>query len=65
MPYIYCSFCGSREHNLPLCPKTWGGSFGCGFCGSKKHKLDYCPKTNSGQLRRMAGQGVRGSDYID
>ena len=21
-----CSYCGSKEHNVEACPKTWGGN---------------------------------------
>lgn len=50
---MYCSYCGSREHTIKNCPKTWSGqanraSMRCSYCGSKKHILKTCPKTFQG-----------------
>lgn len=53
-----CSYCGSDEHPLELCPKTWSGSANrrwnlyCSYCGSNKHMVEYCPKTYAGPANR-------------
>lgn len=54
----WCSYCGSHEHPLELCPHTWGGSakrawgLHCTYCGSSQHDTKYCPKTWGGQINR-------------
>ena len=47
---MYCTYCGSRQHETKYCPKTWEGQGNlakryCGYCGSKLHNLEECPKT--------------------
>ena len=63
----YCTFCGSTEHDISLCPHTWDGSIKranlyCVYCGSKTHSVKYCPKTWDGCMnRRNDSKG----DFID
>lgn len=50
-----CNYCGSREHYVEYCPKTWQGSTNqnqlrCDYCGSREHDIEYCPKTSQGQF---------------
>lgn len=52
MNKLYCTYCGSRNHNENYCPKTWGGqgnrnNLKCSYCGSNKHDYDSCPKINN------------------
>lgn len=63
----YCTYCGSREHNTDLCPKTWGGQIArahlyCSYCGSNQHTVKYCPKTWSGPSNRRANPN---GNFID
>jgi hypothetical protein len=51
-----CAYCGSNEHEIKFCPKTWNGqgnlnSRKCAYCGSREHFVDECPKTWDGQIR--------------
>lgn len=44
-----CGYCGSRQHNERLCPKTHRGStlrqlIYCTYCGSREHEYEACPK---------------------
>lgn len=50
---MFCSYCGSRNHMVKNCPKTWGGQANrnrmrCSYCGSQKHNLQACTKTFQG-----------------
>lgn len=50
---MYCTYCGSHQHQITLCPKTWGGSCArrnlwCSYCGAKDHSIRACPKTWAG-----------------
>jgi transcriptional regulator NrdR family protein len=50
---MYCSFCGSKNHIIDNCPKTWGGQANrnkmrCSYCGSRQHNIIACPKTFQG-----------------
>lgn len=52
-----CSYCGSTQHTIGLCPKTAGGSSArahlhCGYCGSKDHNEPACLKTQGGNAAR-------------
>lgn len=43
-----CGYCGSREHPIRLCPRTWAGQAAlmhlrCGYCGGK-HEQKNCPR---------------------
>jgi len=54
---MYCTYCGSNQHQYVLCPKTWGGSSArvnlyCTYCGGKDHSYKGCPKTWYGSLNR-------------
>lgn len=45
----WCSYCGSRQHDVEYCPKTWEGQGNlaerrCDYCGSKSHEHAECPK---------------------
>jgi len=45
----HCGYCGSKEHNIEYCSKTWGGqanrnALRCGYCGGRDHNADACPK---------------------
>lgn len=59
---MWCSYCGSKEHVIDNCPKTWGGqanrnSMRCGYCGSTNHNRPACPKT-------VAEHNRPSSDYV-
>ena len=52
-----CGYCGSYNHTIKNCPKTWSGSANrismrCGYCGSRKHNIEACPKTWCGNAAR-------------
>lgn len=52
-----CTYCGSHQHTLALCPKTAGGQSArlhlrCGYCGGRDHDIKACPKTYSGNAAR-------------
>jgi len=54
-----CTYCGSHQHNKPLCPKTWGGSSArarlrCTYCGGTDHDIKGCPKTHNGSAARAS-----------
>lgn len=45
----WCSYCGSHDHNIEYCPKTWDGQINlrlryCDYCGSKDHTYEECKK---------------------
>ena len=67
---MYCSFCGSKGHNVQLCPKTWGGSAArsqmrCTFCGSRTHNTRACPKTFDGNAARAFRPRTVENDHIE
>ena len=52
-----CTYCGSNQHTVKNCPKTWDGQINrahmrCGYCGSTTHNTKACPKTWSGSCNR-------------
>lgn len=52
-----CSYCGSGQHTINLCPKTASGqsnrrNLHCSYCGSNRHDIVACPKTFSGNAAR-------------
>ncbi|WP_293000046.1 hypothetical protein [Nevskia sp.] len=54
-----CTYCGSNDHNIVLCPKTVGGSSArrhlrCAYCGKTDHDIKACPKTYSGSAARAS-----------
>lgn len=56
-----CTYCGSHEHTVENCPKTWGGqanrnAMRCGYCGGRDHKNTSCPKR--GLSHRVPGDFV-------
>jgi hypothetical protein len=57
-----CTYCGSEEHPVELCPYTWGGSakrawgLRCGYCGSNLHDTKYCPYTWGGYANRRKNE---------
>jgi DNA-directed RNA polymerase subunit RPC12/RpoP len=63
-----CTYCGSHEHPIELCPKTWDGNtkrtvgLHCAYCGSKKHDIAHCPKTYLGNINR---RNNRNGLYLD
>jgi len=65
-----CTFCGSKEHNIKNCPKTWSGSANrnnmrCTFCGSKEHNVMACPKTFSGNAARAWHPESVADDFVE
>lgn len=53
----YCAYCGSRQHNVEMCPKTAGGqcaraNLHCTYCGANDHDVTACPKTYTGNAAR-------------
>lgn len=66
---MWCSFCGSRAHTLPNCPKTWGGqanrtAMWCSYCGARDHNLPACPKTWGGSAARAWRPDTVQDDFI-
>lgn len=54
---MWCSYCGSKAHNINLCPKTYNGSANranlrCSYCGGRDHDVKACPKTWEGNADR-------------
>lgn len=54
---MYCGYCGSHQHEIDNCPKTWGGSANranmwCSYCGARNHNVQACPKTWEGNAAR-------------
>lgn len=54
---MYCTFCGSHNHMIINCPKTFNGQVNranmrCTYCGSHKHNINACPKTFDGSAKR-------------
>jgi DNA-directed RNA polymerase subunit RPC12/RpoP len=52
-----CTYCGSEEHTVANCPKTWAGSANrarlrCIYCGATDHDVRACTKTWSGNAAR-------------
>lgn len=46
---VHCSYCGSKNHGIKYCPKTWAGQSNtnnrrCTYCGDKSHERKDCPK---------------------
>jgi len=65
-----CSYCGSHDHTITNCPKTWGGSANrismyCTYCGSKKHNINACPKTWGGNAARAWDRDSIADDYVE
>ncbi len=59
---MWCGYCGSKDHTIDNCPKTWGGqanrnAMRCGYCGSTNHNRPACPKT-------VAEHNRKPSDYV-
>lgn len=54
---MWCSYCGSKQHEYEYCPKTWGGSSArkhlqCTYCGGKDHNYEACTKHwGSGKMK--------------
>ena len=66
---MYCSFCGSHQHTIKNCPRTYSGqanrrSMRCGYCGSTTHNINACPKTWGGSARRAWHKESIENDYI-
>jgi hypothetical protein len=57
MTYVVCSYCGSHEHTIDYCPKTYCGSSNrlhlrCSYCGGKDHNYEACTKHfGSGRIK--------------
>lgn len=52
-----CGYCGSYEHTIKLCPRTYAGSVArmhlrCTYCGGRDHDVQACPKTHDGNAAR-------------
>ena len=52
-----CTYCGSVQHTIALCPGTWAGSAArlhlrCAYCGATDHDIHACPKTWQGNADR-------------
>lgn len=52
-----CTYCGSRQHTIKNCPKTWAGGSNrqqlrCGYCGEAGHNSMACPHNASASRRR-------------
>ncbi len=67
---MYCTFCGSKKHNVQLCPKTCGGSTSratmfCTFCHSKTHNTRACPKTWAGNAARAFHPRSVENDHVE
>ena len=67
---MYCSFCGSHNHTIINCPKTWEGqgnrmNIYCTYCGSHKHNINACPKTHDGSAKRTWNKNSIKDDYIE
>jgi len=44
-----CGYCGSPQHPISHCPKTWAGSaryaqLRCTYCGGRDHNYEACQK---------------------
>lgn len=55
---MWCAYCGSNQHEIENCPKTWGGqanrnAMRCTYCGARDHNYSSCPKL-----------GNRGNDKV-
>ena len=64
-----CSYCGSSQHTLPNCPKTYKGqasrrAMRCSYCGSKDHNVRACPKTWRGNAARAWHEDDVKDDFI-
>ncbi|MDQ3747994.1 MAG: hypothetical protein M3367_03100 [Acidobacteriota bacterium] len=66
---MYCNYCGSGNHIIDNCPKTWGGqtnraSMHCTYCGSQHHNLPACPKTFDGNASRAWNEDSIVKDFV-
>jgi predicted amidophosphoribosyltransferase len=66
---MYCTYCGSKLHNVNLCPKTWSGSakranLRCSYCGSHEHDVKACPKTWGGNAARTWNEDKISDHFI-
>lgn len=65
----YCSYCGSRQHNINLCPKTAAGASArthlrCHYCGASGHRQEACPKTWGGNAARTWDAGAIAAHFV-
>lgn len=66
---MYCTYCGSKFHNVNLCPNTWQGSANranlrCSYCGSHEHNVKACPKTWNGNAARAWHEDSVSDNFI-
>lgn len=67
---MFCSYCGSRQHTITNCPKTWQGQANrnrmyCTYCGSREHNIAACPKTYSGNAARTWDDESVQDDFVE
>jgi hypothetical protein len=66
---MWCSYCGSNQHEVENCPKTWGGQISrakmrCSYCGSNNHNVNACPKTFEGNANRTWNEDSVKKDFV-
>lgn len=69
MSEMNCTYCGSSNHTLKFCPKTFSGQINrknlkCSYCGSDKHTVKACPKTHTGSSNLAWNINEIKNDYI-
>lgn len=67
---MWCSYCGSHQHEVENCPKTYAGSANrhhmrCSYCGSTKHNVPACPKTWDGNAARAWNPQSVARDFVE
>jgi transcriptional regulator NrdR family protein len=64
-----CNYCGSNQHTIENCPKTWSGQANrrtmyCSYCGSRSHNINACPKTFEGNANRKWNEKEVEDDFV-
>ena len=68
---MFCTYCGSGQHEERLCPKTASGQSArlhlrCDNCGGRDHDSQACPKNGNGSdVRRRYAPGVSNHFILD